>query len=208
MGTGRHQPHGDSPCRPFLPPLKAERTLSRLSGTEFCIHPLNRGKIKQALIKIGYPAEDLAGYTQGAPVRFSVRDTTRVGAKFRFRPYQQQAADTFYAGGSERGGAGVIVLPCGAGKTIVGISCMQKLQTSTLILTTGVTAIRQWKAELLDKTDLIAEEIGEYSGADKTIRPITIDALDWLAQLSTHKGPQQGFERIIDSIASVQAWRW
>ena len=67
----------------------------RLSGTEFGIHPLNRGKIKQALIRIGFPAEDLAGYTQGAPVRFSVRDTTRLGEKFRFRPYQQQAADTF-----------------------------------------------------------------------------------------------------------------
>jgi len=160
----------------------------RLSGTEFRIHPLNRGKIKQALIKIGYPAEDLAGYTQGAPIRFSVRDTTRVGEKFRFRPYQQQAADTFYAGGSERGGAGVIVLPCGAGKTIVGISCMQKLQTSTLILTTGVTAIRQWKAELLDKTDLTDEDIGEYSGAGKTIGQITIATY----QIMTYRPDKEG----------------
>ena len=160
----------------------------RLSGTEFRIHPINRGKIKQALIKIGYPAEDLAGYTQGAAVRFAVRDTTRVGEKFRFRPYQQQAADTFYAGGSERGGAGVIVLPCGAGKTIVGISCMQKLQTSTLILTTGVTAIRQWKAELLDKTDLSDEDIGEYSGADKTIGPITIATY----QIMTYRPDKEG----------------
>ncbi len=160
----------------------------RLSDTEFRIHPINRGKIKQALIKIGYPAEDLAGYTQGAPVRFSVRDTTQVGEKFRFRPYQQQAADTFYAGGSERGGAGVIVLPCGAGKTIVGISCMQKLQTSTLILTTGVTAIRQWKAELLDKTDLTAEDIGEYSGAGKTIGQITIATY----QIMTYRPDREG----------------
>jgi DNA excision repair protein ERCC-3 len=160
----------------------------RLSGTQFRIHPINRGKIKQALIKIGYPAEDLAGYTQGAPVRFSVRDTTRVGEKFRFRPYQQQAADTFYAGGSERGGAGVIVLPCGAGKTIVGISCMQKLQASTLILTTGVTAIRQWKAELLDKTDLTDEDIGEYSGAGKTIGRITIATY----QIMTYRPDKEG----------------
>ncbi len=160
----------------------------RLSGTEFRIHPLNRGKIKQALIKIGYPAEDLAGYTQGAPVRFAVRNTTRAGEKFGFRPYQQQAADTFYAGGSERGGAGVIVLPCGAGKTIVGISCMQKLQTSTLILTTGVTAIRQWKAELLDKTDLADEDIGEYSGAGKTIRRITIATY----QIMTYRPDKEG----------------
>ena len=160
----------------------------RLSDTEFRIHPLNRGKIKQALIKIGFPAEDLAGYTPGAPVRFSVRDTTRLGQKFGFRPYQQQAADTFYAGGSERGGAGVIVLPCGAGKTIVGISCMQKLQTSTLILTTGVTAIRQWKAELLDKTDLTDEDIGEYSGAGKTIRRITIATY----QIMTYRPDKEG----------------
>jgi DNA excision repair protein ERCC-3 len=160
----------------------------RLSDTEFRIHPLDRGKIKQALIKIGFPAEDLAGYTQGAPVRFAVRDTTRLGEKFGFRPYQQQAADTFYAGGSERGGAGVIVLPCGAGKTIVGISCMQKLQTSTLILTTGVTAIRQWKAELLDKTDLTDEDIGEYSGAGKTIRRITIATY----QIMTYRPDKEG----------------
>ena len=160
----------------------------KLSDTEFRIHPLNRGKIKQALIKIGFPAEDLAGYTQGAPVRFAVRNTTRLGEKFGFRPYQQQAADTFYAGGSERGGAGVIVLPCGAGKTIVGISCMQKLQTSTLILTTGVTAIRQWKAELLDKTDLTDGDIGEYSGAGKTIRPITIATY----QIMTYRPDKEG----------------
>jgi len=160
----------------------------RLSGTEFGIHPLNRGKIKQALIRIGFPAEDLAGYTQGAPVRFSVSDTTRLDEKFRFRPYQQQAADTFYAGGSERGGAGVIVLPCGAGKTIVGIACMQKLQTSTLILTTGVTAIRQWKAELLDKTDLSDEDIGEYSGAGKTIGRITIATY----QIMTYRPDKEG----------------
>jgi DNA excision repair protein ERCC-3 len=161
---------------------------ARLSDTEFRIHPLNRGKIKQVLIKIGFPAEDLAGYTQGEPVRFAVRDTTRLGEKFGFRPYQQQAADTFYAGGSERGGAGVIVLPCGAGKTIVGISCMQKLQTSTLILTTGVTAIRQWKAELLDKTDLTDEDIGEYSGAGKTICPITIATY----QIMTYRPDKEG----------------
>ena len=160
----------------------------RLSDTEFRIHPLNRGKIKQILIKIGFPAEDLAGYTQGEPVRFAVRDTTRLGEKFGFRTYQQQAADTFYAGGSERGGAGVIVLPCGAGKTIVGISCMQKLQTSTLILTTGVTAIRQWKAELLDKTDLTDGDIGEYSGAGKTIRPITIATY----QIMTYRPDKEG----------------
>jgi len=160
----------------------------RLSGTKFLIKSADRGKIKQALIKIGYPAEDLAGYIQGEQVRFSVLDVTRAGERFMFRPYQKQAADTFYAGGSERGGAGVIVLPCGAGKTIVGISCMVQLQTSTLILTTSVTAIRQWKAELIDKTDLSDDDIGEYSGAVKEIRQITITTY----QIMTYRRDKEG----------------
>jgi len=160
----------------------------RLSETEFLIKTADRGKIKQVLIKIGYPAEDLAGYIKGEQVRFSVLDVTRAGERFMFRPYQKQAADTFYAGGSERGGAGVIVLPCGAGKTIVGISCMVQLQTSTLILTTSVTAIRQWKAELIDKTDLSDDDIGEYSGAVKEIRQITITTY----QIMTYRPDKEG----------------
>jgi len=160
----------------------------RLSETEFLIKSADRGKIKQVLIKIGFPAEDLAGYIKGERVGFSVLDVTPAGEKFMFRPYQKQAADTFYAGGSERGGAGVIVLPCGAGKTIVGISCMEQLQTSTLILTTSVTAIRQWKAELLDKTNLGDDDIGEYSGAVKEIRQITITTY----QIMTYRRDKEG----------------
>jgi len=160
----------------------------RVSETEFLIRLADRGKIKQALIKIGYPAEDLAGYIKGEQVSFSVLETTQAGDKFIFRPYQKQAADIFYAGGSERGGAGVIVLPCGAGKTIVGISCMEQLQTSTLILTTSVTAIRQWKAELLDKTSLSEDDIGEYSGASKEIGPITIATY----QIMTYRPDKEG----------------
>ena len=161
---------------------------ARVSKTEFLIRPADRGKIKQALIKIGYPAEDLAGYIKGERINFSVLETTRAGEKFMFRPYQKQAADIFYAGGSERGGAGVIVLPCGAGKTIVGISCMEQLQISTLILTTSVTAIRQWKAELLDKTNLSEGDIGEYSGANKEIRLITIATY----QIMTYRPDKEG----------------
>jgi DNA excision repair protein ERCC-3 len=161
---------------------------NRLSETEFLIKSTDRGKIKQVLIKIGFPAEDLAGYIKGEQVNFSVLDVTQAGERFMFRPYQKQAADTFYAGGSERGGAGVIVLPCGAGKTIVGISCMEQLQTSTLILTTSVTAIRQWKAELLDKTNLSDDDIGEYSGAVKEIRQITVATY----QIMTYRPDKDG----------------
>lgn len=161
---------------------------SRISKTEFQISAFDRGKIKQELIKAGFPAEDLAGYEKGEQIDFSVRATTFSGAPFAFRPYQQQAAETFYAQGGEGGGAGVIVLPCGAGKTIVGISCMAQLQTSTLILTTNVTAIRQWKQELMDKTTLSEEEIGEYSGNAKEIRRITIATY----QIMTYRPDREG----------------
>ncbi|MCF8127523.1 MAG: helicase-associated domain-containing protein [Deltaproteobacteria bacterium] len=161
---------------------------SRISKTEFQISAFDRGKIKQELIKAGFPAEDLAGYVQGARVDFAVCTQTSSGIPFSFRPYQKQAADVFYAKGDDRGGAGIIVLPCGAGKTIVGISCMEQLQTSTLILTTNVTAIRQWKQELMDKTTLSEEEIGEYSGNTKEIRQITIATY----QIMTYRPDREG----------------
>ncbi len=169
-------------------PAMGDLLQRRISKTEFQIRTFDRGRIKQELIKAGFPAEDLAGYVEGTRVDFSVRGKTLSGASFAFRAYQQQAADAFHAGGANRGGAGVIVLPCGAGKTIVGISCMSQLQTSTLILTTNVTAIRQWKEELMDKTDLLDEEIGEYSGNTKEIRPITIATY----QIMTYRPDKEG----------------
>ncbi len=155
-------------------PTIGDLLADRISKTEFHIRVADRGRIKQALIKAGFPAEDLAGYIKGERVNFAVRAATLSGTPFSFRLYQQQAADAFYAEGADQGGAGVIVLPCGAGKTIVGISCMAQLQTSTLILTTNVTAIRQWKQELMDKTSLSEGDIGEYSGNTKEICRITI----------------------------------
>ncbi len=160
----------------------------RLSDTAFYVRTVDRGRIKQELIRAGFPAEDLAGYAPGERVDFAVRATTASGADFAFRPYQRQAAAAFYAKGGDQGGAGVVVLPCGAGKTIVGISCMAQLQTSTLILTTNVTAIRQWKAELLDKTTLSETEIGEYSGNIKEIRRITVATY----QIMTYRHRKEG----------------
>ena len=112
------------------------------------------GVLKQALISVGYPAEDLAGYTTGAALPIGIRGTTRSGLPFRVRDYQEGAVAAFYAGGDVRGGSGVIVLPCGAGKTIVGLAAMGALKAETLILTTSTTAVEQWKREILDKTDL------------------------------------------------------
>ncbi|MBT3603339.1 MAG: DEAD/DEAH box helicase, partial [Candidatus Latescibacteria bacterium] len=104
----------------------------------------------------------------------STRETALSGNSFGFRDYQEEAADIFHAGGGPDGGSGTIVLPCGAGKTIVGIAAMTRLQTQTLILTTNITASRQWQDELIDKTDLTREQIGEYSGEIKEIKPVTV----------------------------------
>jgi len=158
--------------------------VQRIGPREFLVDPAERGRLKQTLIKIGYPVEDLAGYEAGEQLEIVLRGETRGGTSFYLRDYQREAAEIFYAAGTARGGSGVIVLPCGAGKTIVGLACMACLQTSTLVLTTSVTAAHQWIAELTDKTTLPAEAIGEYSGRVKEIRPVTIatyNILTWRA---------------------------
>jgi DNA excision repair protein ERCC-3 len=152
----------------------------RIGPQEFLVEPEQRGRLKQALIKVGYPVEDLAGYREGERLGIVLRSETRGGLSFRLRDYQREAAEIFYAAGTTRGGSGVIVLPCGAGKTIVGLACMARLQTSTLVLTTSVTAARQWIAELTDKTTLPEEAIGEYTGHAKDIRPVTISTYNML----------------------------
>ena len=146
----------------------------RLSALEFRIDPAARGEIKQALVKIGFRAEDLAGYTEGEALVFSLRSETLAGLPFALRSYQRNAADAFHAAGGLRGGSGVVTLPCGAGKTVVGMACMAALQSSALILTTSVTAVRQWMRELLDKTTLREDQIAEYSGLAKDVRPVTV----------------------------------
>jgi DNA excision repair protein ERCC-3 len=159
----------------------------RLDNITYEVDIACRGHIKQALILAEYPAEDLAGYRSAAPLAFTLRDTALTGQPFTLRPYQSEAADLFYAKGSERGGHGVIVLPCGAGKTIVGMSVMACLQTETLILTTAITAVRQWIAELLDKTSLEADRIGEYSGDKKEIMPVTVSTYQILGVSEKHR---------------------
>ncbi|MBI4977598.1 MAG: helicase-associated domain-containing protein [Spirochaetes bacterium] len=133
-----------------------------------------RGHIKLELIRLGYPVEDLAGYIDGTPYELALRDVTLSGLPFALRGYQNDSVAAFYANGDPSGGAGTIVLPCGAGKTVVGMAVMAKIKTQTLIITTGITACRQWKNEILDKTNISDEDIGEYNGETKTIKPITI----------------------------------
>ena len=135
---------------------------------------LERGRLKQALLKFGFPIEDLAGYVEGDALEFGLREITKSGKPFLPRSYQEDAASAFWQNGAATGGSGVLVLPCGAGKTIIGIQAMCKAQMQTLIICTGITSVRQWKAEILDKTTLPEEAIGEYSGEKKEIRPVTI----------------------------------
>lgn len=128
------------------------------------VHRSERGRLKQALLKVGWPAEDLAGYVDGEAHPMSLAENG-----WALREYQRQAAQAFWAGGS-----GVVVLPCGAGKTLVGAAAMATAQATTLVLVTNTVAARQWKRELVARTSLTEDEIGEYSGERKEIRPITI----------------------------------
>ncbi len=146
----------------------------KINDRRIRIKPHLRGHIKQALIRMGFPVEDLAGYEEGDPCPINIKEKTLRELPFVVRDYQTSAIASFYRGGGLEGGSGVIVLPCGAGKTIVGIGVMDQLKTETLILVTNTVALRQWREELLDKTDLPAEMIGEYSGEKKEIRPVTI----------------------------------
>ena len=133
-----------------------------------------RGHIKQALIKVGFPVEDLAGYVTGTPLAFQLRESTQDGLPFSLRDYQSDSVRAFHMNGALRGGNGVIVLPCGAGKTVVAIGAMAALQCQTLILSANTVALRQWRDELLDKTTLTSDDIGEYSGVVKEIKPVTL----------------------------------
>jgi DNA excision repair protein ERCC-3 len=137
---------------------------ARLDEDTVAVHPSERGHLKQVLLKLGWPAEDLAGYVDGEAHSITLKTDG-----WDLRPYQKEAVEGFWHGGS-----GVVVLPCGAGKTIVGAAAMATAGATTLILVTNTMSARQWKSELLKRTNLTEEEIGEYSGARKEIRPVTI----------------------------------
>ncbi len=137
---------------------------ARVDGDTVVVHPSERGNLKQALLKLGWPAEDFAGYVDGEAHAIELAEDG-----WSLRDYQAEAAESFWHGGS-----GVVVLPCGAGKTLVGAAAMAHAKATTLILVTNTVSARQWKDELLRRTSLTEEEIGEYSGAVKQVRPVTI----------------------------------
>ena len=137
---------------------------ARVDEFTVVVHPSERGNLKQALLKLGWPAEDYAGYVDGEAHEIALAEEG-----WHLRPYQQEAVDSFWHGGS-----GVVVLPCGAGKTIVGAAAMATAKATTLILVTNTVSARQWREELLKRTSLTDEEIGEYSGSKKEVRAVTI----------------------------------
>jgi len=170
----KHPAHGlvlESRDAAVLAEIQRHRKIKPMLGEQIdadtvIVHPSERGRLKQELLKVGWPAEDEAGYVDGEahPIDLSTEHED-----WELRDYQQLAADSFWEGGS-----GVVVLPCGAGKTMVGAAAMSKAKATTLILVTNTVAGRQWRDELLRRTSLTPDEIGEYSGEKKEIRPVTI----------------------------------
>ena len=172
LTIAKHPAHGlvlSTTDRPVLEEVLRSKKVAPLVGARIdddtvLVHPSERGHLKQVLLTLGWPAEDHAGYVDGEAHAIELSEDG-----WTLRPYQRDAVEGFWAGGS-----GVVVLPCGAGKTIVGAAAMARAQATTLILVTNTVSARQWKAELLARTNLTEDEIGEYSGARKEIRPVTI----------------------------------
>lgn len=176
-----------------IPHLVDPPATGKLEERRLKVKGEERGLIKSALIRVGFPVEDLAGYTPGTPMDVDLRNISLEGEDFGLRDYQNEAVGAFWAGGSERGGSGTIVLPCGAGKTVVGIGAMASVKAHTLVLTTNVTALRQWRDEILDKSDLDPEDVGEYSGDKKEVKPVTITTYQMLTYRPSKDGPFKHF---------------
>jgi len=164
--------------------------IERPDENSLTVKKLFRGHIKQALIKIGFPVEDLAGYDDGDPFDVEIRPEGVDGIGVTLRDYQISAVNAFHQGGGPEGGSGVVVLPCGAGKTIVGIGIMSLIKSATLILVTNTVALRQWKEELVNRSMVTEDMIGEYSGDKKEIKPITIATYNILTY---RKNKKEGF---------------
>lgn len=185
--------------------LEASRQMKKYlvpSGTdEFRLAVLDRGTVKQELLKLGWPVQDEAPLKDGDPLEISFRETTLSGSPLVIRDYQRTAAAALVGDKGPGTGFGTIVLPCGSGKTVVGMTVMEMLATSTLILTTNVAAVHQWAAELVDKTTLTREEIGEYTGDKKEIQSVTIATYQILTWRPDKESPFPHF-----SIFRERAW--
>ncbi|MGB0385906.1 MAG: DNA repair helicase XPB [Ardenticatenaceae bacterium] len=153
-----------------------------------------RGNVKHALIKAGYPVKDLCGYLSGEALKVALRDIDTQGNNFRLRDYQAEAVETFYRAGRASGGSGVIVLPCGSGKTIIGLGVLASISNYTLVVTTNNVSVHQWRDEILAKTTVSPEHIGEFTGLNKNIKPITITTYQMLTYRRSKEDPLQNLE--------------
>lgn len=192
--------------RPLAELLTRNEAVSKFLGDRqselvFQVDAANRGVLKQALLGAGYPAEDLAGYVEGEALEIELRSVCQSGRPFDLRGYQKESVEAFYQAGRAQGGSGVIVLPCGAGKTMVGLAAMTAVQENTLVLTSSLTSVRQWKRELLDKTTLPADAIAEYSGESKATAPVTLATYQILSYRSSKDGDFPHFQ-----LFSARSW--
>ena len=181
-----------------------------ISKNSVIISPFARGKLKILLTELGFPVQDLAGYIRGEPLDIELRENFNdSGEKFILRDYQKDAAQVFYASGSEMGGSGVIVLPCGSGKTIIGMAAMALVKAHTLILTPSVTAARQWIREILQKTNLKKEQVKEYSGDLKEIGQVTIATYQILTQRKRKSQKQEeATDEEFTNFSLFEAQKW
>ena len=150
-----------------------------------------RGNLKQALVRTGYPVKDLCGYAAGTALDIGLRGSTRHGQAFHLRDYQQDAIQAFYHAGRATGGSGVIVLPCGSGKTMIGLGVMAEIANHTLIVTTNNVSVHQWRDELLDKTCMAPDAIGEFTGIAKSVKPVTITTYQMLTHRASRDEPME-----------------
>nr|WP_321263585.1 DNA repair helicase XPB [uncultured Sphaerochaeta sp.] len=157
--------------------------------SRFLLEAYNRGEIKLQLIKIGYPVDDRIPLKHGPKLPFTLRETTLGGKSFSVRPYQRQAADALLGDLGPGSGFGTIVLPCGSGKTVVGMHIMERLTTKTLVVTTNVAAVHQWISEILDKTTLTKDQIGEYTGERKESKDVIVCTYQVLTYRPDKEGP-------------------
>ena len=167
------------------------------------VDPNKRGVLKMSLTLNGFPVEDIAGYVAGDPLDIDFRKETLAGKKLALRSYQKEASEIFYASGSEKGGSGVIVLPCGSGKTVIGMATMVLMKTRTLILTPNISAARQWIREILDKTTLTADQVKEYSGDIKEIGPVTVATYQILTQRKRLKKTDEEMEEAEENKSDI-----
>ena len=181
----------------YVEPENSTNNKIELSDDEkqfcFCLRLTDRGTIKQLLLSAGWPVKDEVILTDGEPLDVSLRETTLSGKSLEIREYQKKSAAALIGDKGPGTGFGTIVLPCGAGKTIVGMTIMDLLKTSTLIITTNISAVHQWIGELLDKTNLTADQIAEYSGESKEIKQVTVATYQVLTWRATKEGPYPHF---------------